>query len=68
MPPRDTQPGNSKRKSKLNLDMPETELTGMLEKYCDLRRRGFTQQAIQNKASWTRNHQKLLLKNPKGAK
>ena len=33
----------------------------MLHQYCDLRRRGFTQQAIQTKASWTRNHQKLLL-------
>ena len=61
MPPRGPRPANRRRKSKLNLDMPETELTGMLHQYCDLRRRGFTQQAIQTKASWTRNHQKLLL-------
>ena len=61
MPPRDPQPANRRRKSKLNLDMPETELTGMLHQYCDLRRRGFTQQAIQTKSGWTRSHQKLLL-------
>ena len=61
MPPRDPQPAISRRKSKLKLDVQEPALTKMLEKYCDLRRRGFTQQAIQTKASWTRNHQKLLL-------
>ena len=61
MPPRDPQPAISRRKSKLNLDMPETELTGMLHQYCDLRRRGFTQQTIQTKSGWTRSHQKLLL-------
>ena len=61
MPPRDPKPANSRRKSKLKLDIQETELTKMLEQYCDLRRRGFTHQAIQTKASWTRNHQKLLL-------
>ena len=36
----------SGRKSKTKLDIPEPELTGMLEKYCDMRRRGFTQAAI----------------------
>ena len=61
MPPRDPKPVNRRRKSKLNLDMPETELAGMLHQYCDLRRRGFTQQVIQTKAGWTRSHQKLLL-------
>ena len=34
----------------------------MLEKYCDLRRRGFGQQAIQTKASWPRHYPSLLLK------
>ena len=53
MPPRDPQPANSKRKSKPKLDIQETELTKMLEQYCDLRRRGFDQQAIKTKASWT---------------
>ena len=37
MPPRDPKPVNRRRTSKLNLDMPETELTGMLHQYCDLR-------------------------------
>ena len=54
MPPRDPQPAISRRKSKLKLDVQEPALTKMLEKYCDLRRRGFTQQAIQTKASWTK--------------
>ena len=62
MPPRDPKPAISRRKSKLNLDMPEPELTAMLEKYCDLRRRGFTQQAIKTKSSWPRHYPSLLLK------
>ena len=61
MPPRDPKPANRRRKSKLHLDMPEPELAEMLHQYCDLRRRGFTQQAIQTKSSWTKSHQKLLL-------
>ena len=54
MPPRDPKPANSKpkyeSKPKLKLDVEEPALTAMLEKYCDLRRRGFGQQAIQTKA------------------
>ena len=61
MPPRDPQPANSRRKSNLNLDVQEPALTTMLEKYCDLRRRGFGQQAIQTKASWPRHYPSLLL-------
>ena len=61
MPPRDPKPANGRRKSKLTLDMPETELAEILEHYCDLRRRGFDQQAIKTKSGWTKNHQKLLL-------
>ena len=61
MPPRDPQPANSKRKSKPKLDVQETELTKMLEQYCDLRRRGFGQQAIQTKAGWPRHYPSLLL-------
>ena len=61
MPPRDPKPANSRRKSKLKLDVQEPALTKMLEQYCDLRRRGFTQQAIQTKASWPRHYPKLLL-------
>ena len=63
MPPRDPKPAISrpKSKSKPNLDMPEPALTAMLEKYCDLRRRGFGQKAIQIKASWPRHYPSLLL-------
>ena len=64
MPPRDPKPAISrpKSKSKPKLDMPEPALIAMLEKYCDLRRRGFGQQAIQTKASWPRHYPSLLLK------
>ena len=66
MPPRDPKPANSKpkyeSKPKLKLDVEEPALTAMLEKYCDLRRRGFGQQAIQTKASWPRHYPSLLLK------
>ena len=61
MPPRDPKPASSRRKSKPKLDMPETELTAMLEKYCDLRRRGFDQKAIKTKSSWPRHYPSLLL-------
>ena len=56
MPPRDPQPANRRRKSKPKLDIQETELTKMLEQYCDLRRRGFDQKAIQTKAGWTKHY------------
>ena len=61
MPPRDPKPANSRRKSKPKLDVQEPALTKMLEQYCDLRRRGFGQKAIQTKASLTKHHQNLLL-------
>ena len=61
MPPRDPKPANSRRKSKPKLDTPELELTAMLEQYCELRRRGFGQQAIQTKASWPKHDPSLLL-------
>ena len=64
MPPRDPKPAISGRKPKPKpkLDVQEPALTAMLEKYCDLRRRGFGQQAIQTKASWPRHYPSLLLK------
>ena len=62
MPPRDPKPANRRRKSKPKLDVQEPALTKMLEQYCDLRRRGFGQQAIQTKASWPRHYPSLLLK------
>ena len=48
MPPRDPKTVNRRRKSKLNLDMPEPELAEMLHQYCELRRRGFTQASHPN--------------------
>ena len=70
MPPRDPKPANnrpkyeskSKPKPKPKLDVPEPALTAMLKKYCDLRRRGFGQKAIQTKASWPRHSPSQLLK------
>ena len=67
MPPRDTKPADGRRKSKPKLDMPETELTAMLEQYCELRRRGFGQQAIQTKASGPGITPACCLKKPKDA-
>ena len=61
MPPRDPKPANSRRKPKLKLDVQEPALTAMLEKYCDLRRRGLGQKAIQTKFSWPRHYPSLLL-------
>ena len=61
MPPRDPKPAISRRKPKLKLDVQEPALTNMLEKYCDLRRRGFGQKAIQTKANWPRHYPSLLL-------
>ena len=63
MPPRDPKPAISGRKPKPKpkLDVQEPALTAMLEKYCDLRRRGFGQQAIQTKASWPKHYPSLLL-------
>ena len=61
MPPRDPKPADSRRKPMPQLDVQEPALTAMLEKYCDLRRRGFGQKAIQTKSSWPRHYPSLLL-------
>ena len=68
MSPRDPQTANHRRKSKPKLDMPETELIEMLHQYCDLRRRGFDQQAIKTKSGWTKHHQNLLLEEARKAR
>ena len=46
---------------KPTLDVPEPELTKLVERYCDLRRRGFTQKAIRTKTGWPRHYPSLLL-------
>ena len=61
MPPRDPKPANRRRKSKLTLDIPEPKLTATLERYCNLRRRGFGQKAIQIKARWPKHYPSRLL-------
>ena len=62
MPPRDPKPAITRRRPTPKLDVQEPALTAMLEKYCDLRRRGFGQKAIQTKARWPRHYPSLLLK------
>ena len=62
MPPRDPKPAITRRRPTPKLDAQEPALTAMLEKYCDLRRRGFGQKAIQTKARWPRHYPSLLLK------
>ena len=51
----------SKPRPKPTLDVPEPELTNIVERYCDLRRRGFTQKAIRAKMNWPRHYPSLLL-------
>ncbi len=51
----------SKPRPKPTLDVPEPELTKLVERYCDLRRRGFSQTAIRTKTRWPRHYPSLLL-------
>ena len=51
----------SRPRPKPRLDVPEPELTKLVERYCDLRRRGFTQAAIRTKTDWPRHYPNLLL-------
>ena len=51
----------SQARPKPTLDVPEPELTHLVEQYCDLRRRGFTQAAIRAKMDWPRHYPNLLL-------
>ena len=52
IPPGDPQPAISRQKSETELNIPEPELTNMLQKYCDMRRRVFTQDATRANAKW----------------
>ena len=61
MAPQRPEPTDGSRKAKLSLDVPEPELTAMLEQCCDLRRRGFSQKEIQSKLQLTRQQTSLLL-------
>ena len=61
MAPRCPETADSRRKAKPSLDVPEPELTAMLEQCCDLRRRGFSQNEIQGKLQLTRQQTSLLL-------
>ncbi len=61
MAPQRPVPADGSRKAQPSLDVPETELTAMLEQYCDLRRRGFSQTEIQSKLQLKRHQPSLLL-------
>ena len=60
IPPEDPQPAISRRKSETELNIPEPELTSMLQKYCDMRRRVFAQDATRADAKQPRRYLKLL--------
>lgn len=49
------------RKAQPSLDAPEPDFTAMLEQYCDLRHRGFSQTEIQSKLQLKRHQPSLLL-------
>ncbi len=46
---------------KPKLDTEEPQLTRGLEKYCDLRRRGYTHEAIRSRTGWSEHYPDLLL-------
>ena len=57
----------SRARPKPKLDVPEPELTKLVEQYCDLRQRGFTQAAIRAKTAWPRHYPNCYSKRPPGA-
>ena len=61
MAPQRPVPAHGGRKVKSSLDVPEQELTAMLEQYCDLRRRGFSQTEILSKLQLKRHQPSLLM-------
>ena len=65
MPPQAFEPvpttRTSKPRPKPKLETEEPQLTKELEKYCDLRRRGYTHEAIRNRTGWPRYYPNLLL-------
>ena len=61
MPSQSPEPANGSQKAKSRINAPEPELTAMLEQYCDLRRRGFSQTDIRTKLQWTHRYPSLLL-------
>ncbi len=61
MPPQRPEPAHGSRKTNPSLDVPEPELGTMLQQYCDLRRRGYSQTEIQAKLQLKRHQPSLLL-------
>ena len=59
-PPR-PEPADGSRKAKPVLDIGEPELAATLEKYCDLRRRGFTHTEVRIRLRLKRHEPSLLL-------
>ena len=62
-PPKPQEPTVVRRRSsnKPTLEIEEPELSKVLDKYCDLRRRGFTQEMIRTKSGWPKQYPNLLL-------
>ena len=42
-------------------ELPEPELTRLIKRYCDLRQRGFTHDAIRTRCNWPRHYPNMLL-------
>ncbi len=61
MAPRRPETADGSRKAQPSLDVPGPDFTAMLEQYCDLRRRGFSQTEIQINLQLKRHQPSLLL-------
>ena len=61
MAPQGPETADGSRKAQPSLDAPEPDFTTMLEQYCDLRRRGFSQAEIRTKLQLKRHQPSLLL-------
>ena len=61
MAPQGPETADGSRKAHPSLDAPEPDFTALLEQYCDLRRRGFSQTEIQSKLQLKRHQPSLLL-------
>ena len=61
MAPQGPETTDGSRRAQPSLDAPGPEFTAMLEQYCDLRRRGFSQTEIQTKLQLKRHQPSLLL-------
>ena len=61
MAPRRPETADGSRRAQPSLDAPGPDFAAMVEQYCDLRRRGFSQTEIQTKLQLKRHEPSLLL-------